>query len=211
MDGLFSKSWFKIGILIVLLAVIASFGYKLWANADKGSESMVKADQRQPAPSFELESSEGKMVKFSDFDDKVKLVYFFFSNCPDVCPMSTQKLTQVQELLINEKLFGNKVHMLSISFDPERDSPERLKQFSQSYGVKPEGWTFLRGQDEESIKELALKYGIGVLKDPKGNFMHTNIVLMVDKKGMIRAYYDIMDETLKPETIVKDLKKVAKE
>jgi protein SCO1 len=216
-NGIFDSKWFKGGILVVLLAIIASFGYKLWANADSGSNSLRPlkdakgADIRQYIPSFELQSADGRMVKSSEFDGKVKLVYFFFSNCPDVCPMTTQYLAQVQEEMKKNDLFGAKANILSISFDPQRDTPERLKQFSQSYGADPSGWVFMRGQDEASIKSLAEKFGVGVIKDEKGNFMHTNVVFLVDKHGVIRADYDAQDPALKPEMIVKDMKKIAKE
>lgn len=217
MAGFMEKNWFKAGVTIVLLLIIASFGYRIWANSDQGSSRLIPLtnekgeDNRMYAPDFELENSKGQTVKLSDYDDKVKLVYFFFSFCPDVCPLSTQNLTEVQNLLIDKKLFGDKVQMLSISFDPKRDTGERLQQFSDSYGVNSAGWTFLRGNDEEQMKMLAQQYGIGVQKDAKGNFMHTNIVLLVDKNKVIRAYYDILDEELTADMIVKDIKKLTKE
>lgn len=217
MGRFFEKNWFKAGVTIVLLLIIASFAYRLWANADQGSNRLLPLknaqgeDIRQFAPEFELQDTNGQTVTLSDFDNKVKLVYFFFSNCPDVCPMSTQYLTGVQEELIKQKLFGTDAFMLSITFDPERDTAERLKQFSESYGVDQSGWKFLRGNDEAKMKELAEKYGIGVIKDERGNFMHTNIVLLVDKKGVIRAYYDVLDPELTPQMITKDMKRLVKE
>jgi protein SCO1 len=217
MANFMEKNWFKAGITIILLLIIASFGYRIWVSSDQGSSRLIPLtnekgeDNRTYAADFELKDTKGQTVKLSDYDDKVKLVYFFFSFCPDVCPLSTQNLTEVQNLLIDKKLFGDKAHMLSISFDPKRDTAERLQQFSDSYGVKPEGWTFLRGDDEEQMKKLAEQYGIGVLKDDKGNFMHTNIVLLVDKNGVIRAYYDILNEELTADMIVKDMKKLTKE
>jgi len=217
MAAFMQKNWFKAGIIIVLLLIIASFGYRLLANSDKGSSRLTSTtnakgeDNRIYAADFELEDSNGKTVKLIDYNDKVKLVYFFFSFCPDVCPATTQNLTFLQKALIDKGLFGDKVNMISISFDPKRDTAARLKQFSESYGVDEKGWTFLRGNDEEEMKKLAEKYGIGVLKDDKGNFMHTNIVLLVDKHNAIRAYYDILDEEITPDMIVKDMKTLIKE
>jgi len=217
MNGIFDSKWFKGGILIVLLAIIASFGYKLWADSDSGSDRFRPLKDAQGKdisvhmPSFELQNADGNTVKSAEYDGRVKLVYFFFSNCPDVCPITTQYLTQVQQVLKDDEMFGTKVNMLSISFDPLRDTPERLKQFSKSYNADPAGWTFMRSQDEESIKALAEKFGIAVIKDEKGNFMHTNVVLLVDKKGVIRADYDVLDPEMKPEMIVKDVKKLTKE
>ena len=217
MVELMQKNWFKAGITIVLLLIIASFGYRIWVNSEQGSSRLIPVtnnkgeDNRIFATDFELEDANRQKVKLSDYDDKVKLVYFFFSFCPDVCPLSTQNLVDVQDLLIEKKLFGDKVQMLSISFDPKRDTGERLKQFSESYGVNSAGWTFLRGNDEEQMKKLAEQYGIGVMKDEKGNFVHTNIVLLVDKNEVIRAYYNILDEEITADMIVKDIKTLTKE
>lgn len=217
MASFWQKNWFKAGITIVLLLIIASFGYRIWMSSDQGSSRIMSLtndkgeDNRVFAADFALKDSNGQDVKLADYDNKVKLVYFFFSYCPDVCPISTQYLTRVQDELIDQKLFGSKVNMLSISFDPKRDTAERLTQFSQSYGVDSSAWSFLRGDDEEQMKKLAEQYGIGVIKDQKGNFIHTNIVLLVDKNNVIRAYYDILEEELTPQMIVKDIKKLTKD
>ncbi|WP_442603312.1 SCO family protein [Paenibacillus sp. KN14-4R] len=201
-----SKNWFKIAIVVILVAIIGSFAYKLWFKDQTESTFKVLGQ----APNFELQSTEDKQVKFSDYEDKVKLVYFFFASCPDVCPPTTQYLSKVQQALKADKLFGTKAHMFSITMDPDKDTLPKLTKYSQGYGVDPTGWSFLRG-DEEGTKQIGEKFGITIVHDKKNDtFIHTNVILLVDKKGQVRKYYDPNDTKITAESIAKDVAALAK-
>jgi len=184
MKGL-AKHWFPIA-LAAMVIVITLIIWKPWG--DNGIEFEDYGD----APNFTLENTEGKATSLSDEDGKVRLVYFFFSHCPDICIPTTSMLSKVQEKLKESGIFGTQAVMYSISFDPDRDTRERLKKFAEGYQADFGGWQFLRGE-EAAIKELALKYKISVIKDQQGNFIHQNIFTLIDKEGRVRNYYKAGD------------------
>ncbi|WP_261807974.1 SCO family protein [Paenibacillus sp. N3.4] len=124
MSTFFEKNWFKLALGAILIAMIASFAYKLWVN---GSEPDKRLLAMKAAPAIQLQDLDGKSVTSKDLDGKVRLVYFFYSFCPDVCMPTTYLLTQVQDALKKKDLFGTKAEIVSISVDPTRDTPEVLR------------------------------------------------------------------------------------
>jgi len=111
-------------------------------------------------------------------------------------------------------LFGKDVQFLSVTIDPERDTPELLRKYAEQFEADPEGWKFLRG-DEKETADLARKYQILVQKDNDGNFGHMNLIVLLDKKGQIRDWISANDfidmegtgERLSPSEITKKIKK----
>lgn len=137
------------------------------------------------APDFTYQDIDGKDVSMSSLDGKVRLVYFFFTNCPDVCPPTTFMLSQVQNKLKEDGEFGKSVDIVSVTIDPTRDTPEALRKFGDKFGADYAGWKFLRG-DEAETADLATKYGLIAVKDADGFFSHANLIVLVDKKGRMR-------------------------
>lgn len=205
MSAAAQKNGFKIIVVVILLAMIGVFSYMLM----KGNEK--KMDVIKKAPDFKLENIDGKQVGLStDLAGKVKLVYFFFSTCPDVCPPTTYSLSKVQNKLVEKGVFGDKTAIASISFDPTKDTIPQLKEFSSRYNPDYKGWYFLRGE-EAATMELASKFGVMVVKDQQGTFSHNNIILLVDKKGDLRTYYNGNDADLNIDKIAEDMIKLTKE
>jgi len=164
----------------------------------------------QPAPDFQFQNIDGANVTLNDTDGKVRLVYFYYATCPDVCQPTTYLLYQVQEELKRHKgVYADKASILSITFDPERDTTEKLKEFAKTYNADLSGWYFLRGEEKYAI-DVAYKYGVGVIKQPNGDIAHTNVILLVDKENNIRKYYNANDLKLDKMTIVKDMLALAK-
>ncbi|WJH32233.1 SCO family protein [Paenibacillus sp. CC-CFT747] len=199
-----SKHWFKIAAVVVVLALAAAIGYKTVMKKEFPHTPMG------PATDFKLTNLQGQSTGLSDYDGKVRLVYFFWSTCPDVCSPTTYVLSQVQEKLKEKKAFGNKAEILSVSFDPDRDTPERLKEFSQTFKADPAGWQFLRGGKQET-RDLAKQYGVSVIEEKDGSLTHTNAIFIVDKKGIKRHYYGGSDLDLSADQIVEDILFLSKE
>ena len=137
-------------------------------------------------PNVPLISHEGKKVRF--FDDlikgKVVMVNFIFTSCPDVCPLETARLREVQKLL-GERV-GKDVFMYSITIDPKVDTPAVLKAYAEKYQVAP-GWMFLTGQPDDIIL-LRKKLGMYGKEDEAGNLSTHNLNLILGNqktgKGM---------------------------
>ena len=93
---------------------------------------------------------------FSDvLKDKIVLIYLFFTNCTSVCPVVNQKLTEVQELLADR--VGKDITLISITTDPERDTPSVVKTYSELFHPRA-GWLFLTG-DTQSIATIVRRLG----------------------------------------------------
>jgi protein SCO1 len=125
-------------------------------------------------------------VALADLHGKVIAVAFIYTECPDICPMLTQKMVQIQDELGPD--FGKKVAFVSISLDPEHDTPEVLKDYAQFWGAKPEGWTFLTGSPE-SVRDVTRRYGVFFAKKEDGSVDHTQLTTLVDGEGQMRVQY----------------------
>lgn len=141
----------------------------------------------QAAPAFEMNDIDGNPVSLASTDGKVRLVYYYFANCPDVCPPTTFLLAEAQEKLREEGKLGSDAELISITFDPERDSPDSIRAFAERMSAEPgDGWHFLRGDSTQTI-ELARKMKIDIVKDPGGEtFSHMNYIALIDREGQIR-------------------------
>ena len=84
--------------------------------------------------------------------------------------------------------FGPKVRFVSITVDPERDTPQILAQYARNHGVDPAGWAFLTGTPSE-IRDVGRRYGIYAKKTDRGDVDHTFLTSLVDRHGMIRVQY----------------------
>ncbi|WP_019534457.1 SCO family protein [Paenibacillus ginsengihumi] len=199
---------FKWVIIVLLLGMIGYLAYMLLQEPGREIGVLKKA------PDFTLEDLNGNQVSLADTAGKAKLVYFYYSTCPDVCLPTTYTLSKIQDKLKEKGVFGSDTAIVSITFDPTKDTRERLQEFSKMNNADLSGWYFLRNpdNDEAAAMQLATDYGILVVKDPQGDtFTHTNYILLVDGKGNIRTYYLGDDPDLDLDLIVNDLIQVSKE
>ena len=122
-----------------------------------GPPDRVALIRDQHLPNVELTTQEGRKVRFYDdlVKGKVVAINFMFATCRKACPAATQNLAEVQDAL-GERM-GRDVTLLSISLDPERDTPEVLRGYAQAHGAKP-GWYFLTGKRDD-IELLRRKLG----------------------------------------------------
>ena len=99
-------------------------------------------------PDAKVVTQDGKTLRFYDdlIKDKVFVISFLFTTCKDICPLATARLAELQEKLGDS--MGRDIFFYSISIDPENDTPERLKQYADTFRAGP-GWLFLTGRPED--------------------------------------------------------------
>ena len=102
-----------------------------------------------PAPAWELESHTGETLSSDDLKGRVYMVNFTWTNCRDTCPTLSLQMALLRDRLREEGLLGDRVALVSISFDPERDTPERLREYAELFGAGDGEWHFLTGMPEE--------------------------------------------------------------
>ena len=166
--------------LLLLLALIAAPAH---AHDAPHNERLPTIG---PAPDFTLTSQDGAPVSLRDLRGKVVAVAFIFASCTDVCPMLTDNMTRVREKL--GSAFGPEIAFVSITVDPERDTPEVLKQYAESFDANVEGWSFLTG-DPPVVHEVGRKYGVIAMRTADGDVDHTLLTSLIDAKGILRVQY----------------------
>jgi protein SCO1/2 len=159
-----------------------------------------------PAPEFALISQDGAPVKLADYRGKVVAVTFIFTLCADTCPVLTPMMSFVQDQLGAD--FGEKIHFVSITVDPERDTPEVLKDYAQAFGANLSGWSFLTGTPD-AIREVTRRYGVFAAKTANGSIDHTFLTSIIDQRSILRVQY--LGVRFDPEEFRRDLVSLLKE
>lgn len=137
-------------------------------------------------PDFELTDQNNKKISNKDMLGKVYLVEFFFSKCPTICPVMNTNMRAIEDE-INNPNFG----IISISIDPENDTPQTLKEHAERIGVKSPNWHFLTG-NRDYIGKLADQFNIyvGDKEDESESLNHSGMIALVDKEGNVRCRYN---------------------
>lgn len=107
-------------------------------------------------PDIRLTNQDGEPIRLNDFEGQALLVTFIYTRCPlpDYCPLMSRNFRQLQPRL--EQAFEGRAHLLSISFDPEYDTPAVLKDYAARYTDDLSNWTFATGEPEEVGRAAAL-------------------------------------------------------
>ena len=173
-----------IGIAFIVLV----FG--IWTVKEFKARYFIKSDLYEigSAPSFELLNQDSIMVSDKDYLGKVHVIEFFFSTCPTICPKMNQNMLLLEQEFSIRKDFG----IVSITINPEYDTPKVLKAHAEHLGVSHKNWNFLTG-DKAYIFNLANKgfnLYAGENKNVNGGFEHSGLFALVDKNGNIRCRKD---------------------
>jgi protein SCO1/2 len=139
-----------------------------------------------PAPEFTLTSQDGAQVRLADFRGKVVAVTFIYTLCTATCPILTPMLSMVQDQLGHD--FGRKFAFVSITLDPERDTPDVLRLYARAYGADLGGWAFLTGSPA-AVRDLTSRYGAFAVKNDNGDIEHSSLTSVVDPRGILRVQY----------------------
>jgi protein SCO1 len=138
------------------------------------------------APHFVLLNQDGNRFDSKTLRGKVVVLDFIYTTCTDVCPLFTANFAQLQRTLKNQHA-GN-VFFVSITTDPEVDSPKVLKAYAQRYGADFQNWAFLTGS-ETQLKQVWRSFGIRVIKRGRGLVQHTSLTTVIDQHGIRRLNY----------------------
>ena len=151
------------------------------------------------APGFVLLDQEGNRFDSSTLLGKVVAIDFIYTTCTDVCPLFTAKFADLQNRLNKEH--ATKVFFISITTDPEVDSPKVLKAYANRYGADFRNWAFLTGT-EEQLKPVWKAFGIHVIRKDRGLVQHTSLTTLIDQKGIRR--FNFFDENWQIKDVLKD-------
>ena len=159
-----------------------------------------------PAHDFTLTRQDGTRLSLGDLRGKVVVLTFIYAACVDTCPLLTAKMATLQQRL--GKDFGPNVFFVSVTVDPQRDTPAALKRYADGHGANPAGWAFVTGSPEE-IREVARRYGIYYKKGERGDVDHTFLTSIIDPRGILRVQY--LGVRFDPDEMLRDLRSLLAE
>jgi protein SCO1/2 len=194
------QSFLRIAIA-ALIAVAVGTALGTWqARRERGSEQIpLEGKIFGSVPDFALIERSGRKVALSDLEGKVWVAQFFYTGCRDICPLLVPQMGLLHLEYLKDP-DRSKVRFVSISVNPEEDTPAVLRKFAERFSADPELWLFLTG-DRAQIYRLAqqgFKVGIGEPENPpeakektgeEKEIFHSSRLILVDRNARIRGYY----------------------
>ncbi len=161
-------------------------------------------------PTFELTNQSGQRIHSADLKGKLLLISLIYTRCPDICPITTIEMRSLQDRLRTEGMLGSDALLLSISVDPEHDTPAVLAEYAKQFNVDTTSWHFLTGSPDYVRKVVVEGLMLGYDKAPADGHLnhspgggapinqtyevsHSDRVLLVDRHGFIRASYAVSE------------------
>ena len=157
-------------------------------NTNERLAYLTISDEKRKAPDFLLTNQDSILISNDDMIGKVYVLEFFFTRCPDICIEMNQNMKLLDEEFGDSNDFG----IISITIDPNNDTPSILKKYSEALDVKSQYWHFLTGE-KDYIYGLA-NIGFNIFANQNSNFIggfeHQGYFALIDKDGYIRSRKD---------------------
>ena len=177
--------------------VCAAGGAGLWRGTD-GFRALTSEQARRidiarrprPVPAVALEDQDGRPFLLGAYRGRSVAVDFVYTQCQSVCPLLSagfQRLDREDRERPTEK----RLQLVTISFDPARDTPARLREYAARYGADGDRWRFARVRDARDLKPLLDAFGIIVIPDGAGDFQHNAAVHMLNADGKLARVLEV--------------------
>jgi protein SCO1/2 len=164
-------------------------------------------------PDFALRNQDGRVIHLDQFRGKELLITFIYTRCPlpDFCPRVTHNFAAIEKQLAADPGLYARTHLLSVSFDPEHDTPERLRAYGAQYiGSEAKSafahWDFAVPQKPVLI-EMAKYFDLGMTAGPEDSITHTLSTTLIGRDGKVVRFYPGNEWT--PEEVMADVKQAA--
>ena len=164
----------------------------------------------------EVLTSAGELTRLYEmFADKLVVLSFIYTTCNDVngCPLATAVLLQVKKRLQSEPALADQLRLVSLSFDPEHDTPEVMRAYGEAFQSSGVDWRFLTTYSQRELQPILAAYNQSVSRDfasdgsELGTFSHILRVFLIDRRKQIRNIYSI--SFLHADTLINDIKTLA--
>ncbi|MBS1963582.1 MAG: SCO family protein [Bdellovibrionales bacterium] len=127
-------------------------------------------------------NQDGKPIPLSSLRGKVVVATMVYTSCRSACPMTISDLKRIEKSLPDGA--RNSVRFAIFSFDSERDTPAKLKEFAIARGLDPDRWSVLHGKSGD-VRKLAAVLGIRYKRSSSGDYDHSNVISVLDRGGAI--------------------------
>jgi protein SCO1/2 len=152
-------------------------------------------------PDFTLTDQTGAPFNSQALNGRVALLDFVYTHCTDACPLLSATFAQAQRKLADEKLLGSKVVLVSLSVDPQHDTPSVLAEYGQQFKADPASWKLLTG-DWDQVYDVVTGFKVATRPPrpaagapaPGGTELtHSTRIVLLDAQGQVRGYLDGQD------------------
>jgi len=172
----------------LILIPLVTLGLLLWLrNIEVTALRQRAVSSYGTVPLFQLVNQNGQPFGSSQLTGKIWIADFVYTSCPGPCPMISSRMSELQK-----PLERTDVHLVSFSVDPEKDTPEVLRGYAEELQADPKRWDFLTGS-KSTIYKLShdgFKLAVSDGSDAEGIPVHSTRMVLVDRHGEIRGYYD---------------------
>jgi protein SCO1 len=169
--------------------------------------TVERVKEGDPIPPFQLVDSKGRQITQASFADKPLLLTFIFTRCPipNFCPLMSNNFRDIQKGISDDPQLSASVQYLSVSFDPEFDTPQVLDEYAARYTQDRDIWRFATGSSEE-IKRLTKAFSV-YIQPESGTISHGLVTVLVGPDGIVRKIW--RGNSWKPEEAVVALREFA--
>jgi protein SCO1/2 len=184
-------------VYVGLLGLALLGGLVLWLAASRGRTATATPVLAE-LPEFALLDQSGRRFDRSSLLGRTHVVNFFFTSCPTSCPLLTRKMREI----VQRMPAGERIGFVSFSVDPERDTPERLRAFAESYQADFARWSFVTGPGDALYDVVVKGFRVGMGPKPVVgappdiyDISHGEQFVVVDARARLRAFLPARDES----------------
>jgi protein SCO1 len=181
---------------IAAILVILFGSSLLWFGTDgfhaytaEGARRLAILEHPRDLPAAVLQDAGGKTFRLQDYRGKLVLVTFMYTGCADACPILETNFKQVYQSIAKQYL-GKNVVLVSISFDPKRDTPKTLNEYAHMIGADGVNWRVARFAHPEEQKALLKSVEVVVIPNDTGGFEHNTGIYLINRTGRLAKIYD---------------------
>lgn len=175
-----------LALLIIFVVPLAS-GAESSAQAPRpGEKRASRRELHLPISDFSLTDQLGRPFRFQSLKGRVILLSFVYTSCPDVCPLITASALSAQKALRGGE--KGSVFFLTVTTDPEVDTPAVLRAYANRFRVDFSNWSLLTGENS-ALASVWKAFGVEVKRKARGLVDHTPLTAIVDRQGILRVVY----------------------
>ena len=177
--------------------LVAAVGFLALGGATDGFRAFTSEqarrlevlDRPKAPPAVVLQDQDGRLFRLSDYAGRIVLVDFVYIQCRSLCRVAGAQVQELARSLADEGL-ANRTMVVTISFDPARDTAEVLRAQGRKLGADPARWRVARPIDPAQVDALLDAFGIVAIPDGRGDFQHNGAVHLLDRSGRLAAIFD---------------------
>ncbi|PWU06892.1 MAG: SCO family protein [Verrucomicrobia bacterium] len=171
---------------LVFLCAVLLLGVVYFQLRHEVSAGLAPLDYYGAAPEFRLINQDEKEIRLENLKGVVWIVDFIFTRCQGPCPLLSARMAQLGEAVKVDK----GIKLVSVTVDPEHDTPQVLKEYAKRFAANPQQWTFLTGS-KDKIEAFMVKGMLQpIIRAPTEGLIHSTQLVLVDSQGQIRAFRD---------------------